>query len=180
MSKLHDFAQAVGFSRTCGGDPELPIIAWPTLMFFPHTRGWSWWCFIICTRNTVFPAHAGVILRMQILTASSKCFSCTCRGDPEPVKPEIPSVSFFPHTREWFWIRLVPRKKGFVFPAHAEVILDFFARWRFTCFFPVHVSMILLIRKRLTLANSMVQFNWINSEFFVFLWKIINLHLSYS
>ena len=25
--------------------------------------------------------------------------------------------------------------------------------------FPVHVSMILLIRKRLTLANSMVQFN---------------------
>ncbi len=48
---------------------------------------------------SVFPAHAGVILDVDIANAYDKCVSRTRGGDPTSNVEKIAGIQCFPHTR---------------------------------------------------------------------------------
>ena len=90
------------FSRTRGGDPVSRSLSVMPILFFPHTRVWSWHPKLSKRYRYVFPAHAGVI----------------------PIhRPEMSfSTRFSPHTRVWSRSSNRNLVKYIVFPAHAGVI----------------------------------------------------------
>ena len=107
------------FSRTRGCDPKEVASEQLTLMFFPHTRGWSRWYRIDALSVWVFPAHAGVIPVQQHLNAKWPCFSRTRGGDPRAPRAWIFETWFFPHTRGWSLATQGENIGSRVFPAHA-------------------------------------------------------------
>ena len=84
----------------------------------------------------VFPAHAGVILSVEIWYQINLCFSRTRGGDPSSGVFEMSPGTFFPHTRGWsrYWLATFCRIG--VFPALAGVILprtfQALLSWRFS------------------------------------------------
>ena len=110
------------FSRTRGGDPISNGHSINGIKFFPHTRGWSRECQRLVHVDTVFPAHAGVILDTVKSWVFDKRFSRTRGGDPEKLNVAMLDDSFFPHTRGWSHRKRGRNYHSRVFPAHAGVI----------------------------------------------------------
>ena len=71
-------AAAIGFPRTCGGDPGLMDVLLPVM---------------------VFPAPAGVILEIVKSLPLLIGFPRTCGGDPYAVSGMASDVMFSPHLR---------------------------------------------------------------------------------
>lgn len=91
----------VGFSRIRGGDPVIGCDFQMFIVFFPHTRGWSWASFWEPLKQRVFPAHAGVIPMDRWEWIKLDRFSRTRGGDPMLRNSRADDGLFFPHTREW-------------------------------------------------------------------------------
>ena len=92
------------------------------IVFFPHTREWSYARRFKCCNPYVFPAHAGVILRLHWPQAQACVFSRTRGGDPSLRLKLNKTRMFFPHTRGWSQSLEVTINGREVFPAHAGVI----------------------------------------------------------
>ena len=90
----------LSFSRTRGGDPSLGVKGTFDAEFFPHTRGWSYAPKFESRWRIVFPAHAGVILKLQSLKLQVWSFSRTRGCDPGAATFERKVTLFFPHARE--------------------------------------------------------------------------------
>ena len=112
----------LSISRTRGGDPGTWARIDATVTYFPHTRGWSYYMLMWKEQIMVFPAHAGVIPTLTVLSTLTQGISRTRGGDPVR-QFQLPSgFRYFPHTRGWsrkYPVHL-PTKR--VFPAHAGVI----------------------------------------------------------
>ena len=87
-------------------------------------RGWSQNLDLYAVIGSVFPAHAGVILREQGNYPRARSFSRTCGGDPLDLFVNEWNVRFFPHMRGWSYNPLWSTNPCNVFPAHAGVILS--------------------------------------------------------
>ena len=89
------------FSRTRGGDPESSQLVLNCFLFFPHSRGWSQSLQTFQKLLKVFPALAGVILRLPDSFDKKAGFSRTRGGDPRAGRRRVHLLKFFPHSRGW-------------------------------------------------------------------------------
>ena len=112
----------MSFSRTRGGDPAYTTSSPDNETFFPHTRGWSLTIKANEHSFRVFPAHAGVILKLHALCLRKLGFSRTRGGDPTLEIYRWRFKWFFPHTRGWSQVLDTKDIFSLVFPAHAGVI----------------------------------------------------------
>ena len=110
-------------TRTCGGDPIHWIIFNLENTYYPHMRGWSYHYRIFLSVGQVLPAHAGVILAIQLLMLTHQCITRTCGGDPSANRHFVSRRPYYPHMRGWSSDTTETCHLEAVLPAHAGVIL---------------------------------------------------------
>ena len=107
------------FPRIRGDVPAAEVAANARGMFSPHTRGCSEWLPGSPTRRGVFPAYAGMFLRISGIREAYLGFP-RIRGDvPGIPRGHDPVFRFSPHTRGCSYRGLHHRCSGIVFPAYA-------------------------------------------------------------
>ena len=125
-----------GFPRTRGGVSSRNFPPQLSQKFSPHTRGCFYIYFSDKGLEKVFPAHAGVFLRISSPAARREGFPRT-RGGVSITKAMIQiGYQFSPHTRGCFLHKPNIITIGFVFPAHAGVFLRQRTPSRPGCSFP--------------------------------------------
>ena len=84
-------------------------------------RGWAWRIHLWRSLLWVFPAHAGVSLRIQVHAFLLRRIPCTCGGEPDAEKHKKQEILYSLHMRGWAWPTLPRWLNLLVFPAHAGV-----------------------------------------------------------
>ena len=110
------------FPRMCGGDPICTIFLQDYCYFSPHVRGWSQLSDMKGGDKVLFPACAGVILCLIVVTVRSITFPRMCGGDPCRVARYAYQSGFSPHVRGWSYVSKWHFYVESLFPACAGVI----------------------------------------------------------
>ena len=117
-----------GYTRTRGDDPLL-ISHFQTLYaLYPHTRGWSYNAQSLLVLVQVIPAHAGMILFLLLLQIKPCRYTRTRGDDPECWLYNVVLCKLYPHTRGWSWSEYFGADILSVIPAHAGMILSWWAK----------------------------------------------------
>ena len=108
--------------RACGGDPE--GFAWDDVYIgcSPRMRGWSQAKSCIKCFQQVFPAYAGVILRILHWCRLCMRVPRVCGGDPLIDSHSSHHNPCSPRMRGWSWTLCLLIQASTVFPAYAGVI----------------------------------------------------------
>ena len=107
------------FPRIRGDVPPKRYHEQPFLWFSPHTRGCSVAGAIASISSTVFPAYAGMFLKLTFLKWIHSSFP-RIRGDvPQRHASGIPECLFSPHTRGCSVASVVVPAPPCVFPTYA-------------------------------------------------------------
>ena len=124
------------FPRIRGDVPASLISSSLAFLFSPHTRGCSasssgyWW------HLEVFPAYAGMFLRLGSGTVCRTSFP-RIRGDvPQAHSRCTQACAFSPHTRGCSWLDSFGEERGAVFPAYAGMFPHLVGQDGGNCGFP--------------------------------------------
>ena len=114
-----------------GDDPGLLIGICIPKRYSPHERGWSLSIMRRTTMKRVFPAWAGMILKLIFRTFYSTGIPRMSGDDPSPYIEDIKWFLYSPHERGWSLILLEKNRNLPVFPAWAGMILAWkLGSWR--------------------------------------------------
>ena len=112
----------VRFPRQCGGHPPLHLHDGDLLPFSPPVRGSALIKIAIFICRFVFPASAGINLKVQDLYQSTSGFPRQCGGQPSRIAWRTPSLTFSPPVRGSPYHSPRSSDDRKVFPADAGVI----------------------------------------------------------